>query len=365
MTDTSIKTIPYTHKIGSHCESGSMRNVLNHAGIDISEPMVFGLGSGVSFYYLFFVKGPSGFPMVALRTPPGAIVKNIARNLGYRFYRKSFRSQDEGLSAIDRLLADNRPVALSVDMFYMKYLPSFLHIHAPFHFIVAVGRNKDSFAVSDPYHATIGELHVDDLKAAWQTGAPMTKDNFLFYLDEQNPKPHPDLRKVARAAILKTCRNMVPPPIINKLLFFAGIEGMRTFANKIPTWPDTYEGVRLREGILFNAVTFEDQGTGGGAFRLMYGAFLQEVAALFDFTALRKAADELITHGHRWKDVSRQFIRVGKLVPMDNNAYAAWKKDNEPKLREGLAGLRDEFLKLADFEYGFFKELRRIVSSLG
>jgi hypothetical protein len=365
MTDTSVTTIPYAHQIGSHCESGSMRNVLNHAGVAISEPMVFGLGSGVSFYYLFFVKGPSGLPMVALRLPPGSIVKNITKNLGCRFFQKSYRSQDEGLLEIDRRLAENRPVALSVDMFYMKYLPSFLHIHAPFHFIVVMGRNGDKYIVSDPYHATVGELHIDDLKAAWQTDAPMAKNNFLFCLDEQNPSPHPDLRKIARAAILRTCKGMILPPVVNKLVFFAGIEGMRTFANKIPTWPDTYEGVRLREGILFNAVTFEDQGTGGGAFRLMYGAFLQEVAAMFDSAALRKSADDLIAHGHRWKDVSRQFIRVGKLVPMDNNAYAAWRKDNEPKLRAGLAGLREDFLKLADFEHGFFKELRRIAQSLG
>ena len=365
MVEHQIKTIPYTHQIASHCETGSMRNVLNHAGIEISEPMVFGLGSGVAFYYLFFAEGPSGLPMIGLRMPPGSIVKNISKNSGYRFFQKSYRSLDEGLAAVDRCLASGRPAALSVDMFYMKYLPAFLHIHAPFHFIVIVGHEGDSYAVSDPYFATIGTLHAEDLKAAWKTDAALAKNNFLFYLDEENPEPHPDLRRAAVGAIKKTCRNMVLPPVIRKLVFFMGIEGMRTFANKIPTWPDRYEGVKLREGILFNAVTFEDQGTGGGAFRLMYGAFLQEVAELFDAPGLRKLADDLIAHGLQWKEVSRQFIRVGKQVPMDNNAYFDWQKENAAKLRDGLQSLKTDFLKLADFELGFFEELKSVASTLG
>ena len=365
MNNPLVKTIPYTHQIGSHCETGSMRNLMNHAGIEISEPMVFGLGSGVTFYYLFFAEGPSGLPMLGLRLPPGSVVKNISKRSGYRFFRKSYGSLDEGLAEVDRRLAAGTPVALSVDMFYMKYLPAFLHIHAPFHFIVIVGHEGDWYAVSDPYHSTIGTLHVDDLRAAWKTDAQLAKNNFLCYLDEKNPVPKPDLRAVSLQAIKKTCGNMVLPPIIDKLMFFVGVFGMRTFANKIPTWPDKYRGVKLREGILFNAVTFEDQGTGGGAFRLMYGAFLQEVAALFDSEALKKSAGALIAHGMQWKEISRQFIRVGKLVPMDNNAYDAWYKDNAEKLSDGLLGLKSDFLKLADFEQGFFKELKSLVSSIG
>jgi hypothetical protein len=50
---------------------------------------------------------------------------------------------------------------------------------------------------------------------------------------------------------------------------------------------------------------------------------------------------------------------------MDNDAYPAWQKDNASRLQEGLVGLKDNFLKLADFEHGFFRELKTVVSSLG
>ena len=36
---------------GAHCETTALGVLLRHAGLDLSEPMLFGLGSGVSFIY--------------------------------------------------------------------------------------------------------------------------------------------------------------------------------------------------------------------------------------------------------------------------------------------------------------------------
>lgn len=46
----------YTHHPGHHCESTAARNVFVHAGIDLSEEMLFGLGEGLGFIY-WFMKG--------------------------------------------------------------------------------------------------------------------------------------------------------------------------------------------------------------------------------------------------------------------------------------------------------------------
>ena len=36
---------------GAHCETTALGVLLRHAGLDLSEPMLFGLGSGLSFIY--------------------------------------------------------------------------------------------------------------------------------------------------------------------------------------------------------------------------------------------------------------------------------------------------------------------------
>ena len=42
----------YPHRTGEHCASTALRNVMAHRGIELSEPMIFGLASGLGFVYL-------------------------------------------------------------------------------------------------------------------------------------------------------------------------------------------------------------------------------------------------------------------------------------------------------------------------
>ena len=41
----------FTHHQSAHCENGVASNLLKFNGINISEPMVFGIGSGLFFFY--------------------------------------------------------------------------------------------------------------------------------------------------------------------------------------------------------------------------------------------------------------------------------------------------------------------------
>ena len=42
----------FVHHQSAHCENGVASNLLRHKGVNISEPMVFGIGSGL-FFFLF------------------------------------------------------------------------------------------------------------------------------------------------------------------------------------------------------------------------------------------------------------------------------------------------------------------------
>ena len=48
--------INFTHHQSAHCENGVASNLLKNNGLNISEPMVFGIGSGLFFVYLPFIK---------------------------------------------------------------------------------------------------------------------------------------------------------------------------------------------------------------------------------------------------------------------------------------------------------------------
>lgn len=45
-----------SHRVAAHCENGAISALLRYHGIDLSEPMIFGLASGLFFTHLPFVK---------------------------------------------------------------------------------------------------------------------------------------------------------------------------------------------------------------------------------------------------------------------------------------------------------------------
>ena len=353
----------YEHRVASHCETGSMRNLLVHDGLAITEPMVFGLGSGPAFYYLFFSRSHTGFPLVGIRNRPGSIIKNVAGLLGVDMFGKRLGSPAEAMREADRLIDEGRPVIACVDMFYMKYLPQFLQVHAPFHFIILVGHDETSYAVSDPYFDCPGVLRRSDLEVAWDTHAKMSQDNFLAYA-RRVPR-EVDWRRAVIAGMKRTIKGMLPPRPVRRLLKFVGVEGMRMYARKSLEWPRRYDGHWLREGILWNAVAFEDQGTGGAAFRLMYGAFLQEASAILGSSEIEGLATKMVEHGQAWRYCSRRLIQIGKQVPMRDRDFPAWIEENRARLDEGLREFHDLFMERAAFEERFWSDLEAAVGRLG
>ena len=63
----------FEHYPGVHCESTALRDVFAYHGIKIREPMVFGLGEGLSFIYCKSRQMP--FPFVGGRTKSTAGLK--------------------------------------------------------------------------------------------------------------------------------------------------------------------------------------------------------------------------------------------------------------------------------------------------
>ena len=95
--------IDFSHRQSAHCESDVTANLLFHYGIEISEAMAFGIGSGLFFGYLPFVR-VNRLPLETFRSAPGAIFKRVARRLGVEVARQKFRSPERSMAALDQAL---------------------------------------------------------------------------------------------------------------------------------------------------------------------------------------------------------------------------------------------------------------------
>jgi hypothetical protein len=329
----------FKHKMGAHCESGTVTGLLNHGGLEITEPMVFGIASGIFFGYFHKMKSFT-FPTFIVRNKPGQMRTNISKRTGVRFYTKDFRKPADGMHALDELLQKNIPVGCQVDFFYLDYVPSWERVHINVHYLTVIGKEDDHYIISDAYFPNTVSLSADLLEKARFAGGSMSPKGFLFY-PEYIPV-YIDYEKAIRKGIKKACFNMLKIPIP-----FLGVKGIRTFAKKVNEWPKfARDTEHLSHEIMKINILLEDQGTGGAGFRFMYATFLQRAADMINLPELKIRSGELMEIGDGWREISLFAARIGK------------NRDLGP---EKLKQLSEMLYDRADAEEKFFKKLSETI----
>jgi hypothetical protein len=327
----------FVHRMAAHCESGTVAAVLNYAGLDISEPMVFGISGSIFFGYFESKKFP--FPTFVVRNRPGQIRENLADRIGVKFKTERFRGPARGERELDRLLSENRPVACQTDFFYMTYLPNHVRAHINVHFIILVEKRGDSYVVSDCYSPELALLHADLLRKARFAGGSFAPRGFIFY-----PVSIPgtiDYRKAVWKGIKSAAFQMLKLPVP-----FLGVRGIRLFAKKIVDWPELARDIEhLSHEIMKINIFLEDQGTGGAGFRFMYATFLQEASERLDDPDLLEMSKRIMEIGDRWRDISLLAARIGKRRDLG---------------KERLRELSDMLYDRADAEEIFFTDIFKL-----
>ncbi|MBN1496992.1 MAG: BtrH N-terminal domain-containing protein [Spirochaetes bacterium] len=324
----------FKHTMAAHCESGTVAALLKHEGMDISEPLVFGMSAGIFFGYFESRKFP--FPTFVVRNRPGQIRTGMASRIGVKFREQKFRDPGAGERALDDLLAREIPVACQTDFFYMNYLPGHVRVHINVHFIIAVEKKDGVYLVSDCYSPDIAPLDRDSMMKARFAGGSFAPRGFMFY-----PVSVPE-RIDYRTAIWKGIRsaafNMVRLPMP-----FLGVRGIRLFAKKVVDWPRLARDTEhLSHEIMKINILLEDQGTGGAGFRFMYATFLREAAERLKDPDLHDMSKRIMEIGDRWREISLFAARIGKRRDL-----------GQDRLRE----LSSLIYERADAEESFFRDL--------
>jgi len=112
----------FEHLQAAHCENGVTTNLLRSAGVkQMTEPLAFGIGSGLFFIYIPLLKINNG-PAIAFRTMPGMIFKRTAQSLGIDVIRKTFRSHEKAQQFLDECLQRGQPAGCQVFTFFHIFL---------------------------------------------------------------------------------------------------------------------------------------------------------------------------------------------------------------------------------------------------
>jgi hypothetical protein len=294
----------YQHQMAAHCESGMVAGLLRHHGLNISEPLIFGIAG--AYFFGYFDTSRFAIPMLAFRGQPGDIRKQVSRRLGVKFDSHYYPNVAAGQMALDTLIDQGIPGGIQVDMFAMEYIPMHMRAHNNAHFVVITDRDAESYTVSDCYYPDLAKVTIGSLNKARHSRGSFAPRGLLIH--PVSVPQSPDLKKAIYAGIKQTCFNMLKIP-----LPFMGVNGIRYFGKNILTWPQKIKDEQFLSHCLMRVnIGLEEQGTGGAGFRFLFATFLQDAWKVTGNDTLGEVSKQMMENGDRWREISLAAARIGK-----------------------------------------------------
>jgi len=297
----------FVHRVGVHCESSALRDIFEFYGFRFSEPMIFGLGSGLGFVYWHSKRGDKvlipAYPFVGGRARD--LYESLCSNLGVSVKVNKTSSKKRAYEALRDLISKDMPVMICVDMPQLKYLGLPEQAHFGGHTVVVAGLDEDK-GIAYIADTTFEGLQTPTLReleeARSSTFKPFPPEN-KWAIFEFPTKLTP-IEVAIRNAINKTAMSMLYPPIKN-----LGVKGISHFASEIVEWPKLFppEDELFRQLYEVSYVMMEEDGTGGGLFRYIYSRFLKEAGELLN-------KKELVDLSQRYHQIGQKWTTIAKLI---------------------------------------------------
>ena len=324
----------YIHRQAGHCETGMTANLLSHIGFNITESLVFGIGGGLFFGYLPFVRINS-LPLISYRILPFGIFKRATSRLGVKYKRFQFRNRELAMQSMDDLIQKGIPVGAQVGVFWLPFFPPALRSHFNAHFIVVFEKNGDEYQIGDPVFEHPKSCGRDDLMMArFAPGFSTPKGKMHYLLNEPDPSL---LKSAIYTGIKDVCKNMLAPfPLI-------GVKGIQYLARQLKKWPEKFDQERINNYLSQLIRMQEEIGTGGAGFRYIYASFLQEIAGILEVDKFRDLSEQMTAVGDLWREVALGAARQCK---------------GRAKAEHSCAMLADLLFECADREKRIYQDLK-------
>lgn len=332
----------FVHNQSAHCENGVTSSLLKFHGLEfMTEPLAFGIGSGLFYIQIPFLK-VNNAPAISFRTMPGAIFKRTCKSLGIKVVRKRFSSKENAQQYLDEKIEAGIPVGCQVGVFHLSYFRVEYRFHFNAHNLIVYGKEKDRYLISDPVMETTTSLSAEELQKVRFAQGPLAPRGHIYYPLNVPVITKEVLQKAIITGIRRNSRDMlyIPGGI-------AGVKGINYTANKIRTWRKKI-GSRQAALYLGHIVRMQEEiGTGGGGFRFLYAAFLEEAAGILENDQLLRVSEKITRAGDLWRDSALLMSGIYK-----NRLDSQKDYDNCADLLNEISAVeKDAFLELSKIKF--------------
>ena len=283
-----------------HCETTALGVLLRGEGIELSEPMVFGLGAGLSFIY--WDSKAMGFPFLGGRVKPFELTRNLAEVLGLELQVEETSSARKAWQNVAAPIDAGRPVGLQLDSYHLDYFTTKVHFGG--HVVAMYGYDEENaYLVDTDQQGGAVTTSLASLAKARAERGPMTAKHRSFTITAPSGRPSPQEQIIPA---IKTCAHaFLNPPIAN-----LGHRGIDKTAKQVPMWLERTD--KPAEDLPRAALLMEKAGTGGALFRNLYRDFLAESAELIDNSHLRTGHNLYAKAATLWTQVAALVEKAGE-----------------------------------------------------
>ncbi|MEU1303014.1 BtrH N-terminal domain-containing protein [Streptomyces shenzhenensis] len=295
---TTVKNIDARRT--QHCETTALGVLLRHQGLDLSEPMLFGLGSGLSFVY--WDSKNMGFPFLGGRVKPFELTRNLATRLGLELLVQETVSPRRAWQNVVTPIDAGHPVGLQLDSYHLDYFGSKVHFGG--HVVAMYGYDdRDAHLVDTAQQGGTVSTSLTSLARARAARGPMTAKHRSFTLTAPRNLPSPRGRIVP--AITACADAFLNPPIAN-----LGHRGIEKAGRLVRTWLQRTDSPQ--RDLPQAADLMERAGTGGALFRNLYRDFLAECTHQLDSSHLRTGHGLYAEAATLWTEVAALITKAGE-----------------------------------------------------
>lgn len=287
----TVSLSEFHHVPHTHCSSTSIQDVLRYDDQEFSEAMIFGLGSGLGFFY-FRQEGGN----------PTCRFNGRADDLEGKFYTLvgsplEWRGRWDPPWIADTLAA-GRPLIAQTDI---GYLPHYREgsrepVHFPLHGVVVAELDEaaGTVRIADTFSPDLITVRLKDFESALVgEGSPMMRP--------YNIAEAPFVELSVTEELLAQAIRIAVEEMLNPNRRELGLPAMHRLANEIQRWHDLPDWKWCAR---FAYQGIEKRGSGGGGFRPMYADFLGEAGRWIPELRAIGAEQRARESGARWTELA-------------------------------------------------------------
>jgi hypothetical protein len=329
-----VVRLPIEHRPGVHCGSTALADALRVGGVEVSEPMVFGLGAGLGFFAL---AAPALSPSHQIIGRSARLELAACEALAVPCLERTADDAEAAWAGVRAAVERGQAPVLSTDLAELPYWRTRTRFGG--HRVVLAGYDagRGVALLADTDRPDLEEVPLDALDAARASLAPPFGMGGRPWLEVAPRGPARPLAEATPGALRRQASEMLPD-----VDGVAGVSALERFAAELPGWHAAASDEADRRWCFrFAYQVIELRGTGGGLFRGLYARFLREAEGVLPALAATGLGARMEALAADWSRLAAGLREVadvpGAAVPPELAAHARALAAAERRFFEELA----------------------------